>query len=560
MDTLFIFPLNEPYVTIINAAQAPWKNKLNKQKKIKKIDCAYPTGLLSIAAYVKKNIPEANIKILDFNAVMNRIAQDETRGFDDYKFTDFLQEALSGVDGFIPEIIGISTLFCSVYQDLKPLVSFLKARYSRSLITCGGHVASSLYSRIYQDNLEIDAVAFGEGEIPFLELVKAVKSGRKDYLSLSPNWITKEKIRPEKKFIPQSKFIIDLDEIPPFDLGMLLYPDAYFNSTRYFFVIETQENLKEIFIFSTRGCPYDCVFCASQNVHGRKVRFYSPQRIKNDILYYNKKYGITRFVFYDDHFLVKKERAIEILNFIAENKLNAQIPTPAFFSIDKDVVSAMARAGIKEVNITIESGNENTLKKIMLKPSSLKKASEAVDFLHAQGIIAVSNILIGLPGETRESIESGLEYLLTTRINWFQCFVAAPLPGSRLFEICQEKGYLVSGEDILTMDYKKCIIKTDDFTPDFIEKKAYEMNLKLNFINNYDYRTGNYGTALMFFERVINSVIDTHAFAYYFAAKCCRKLGLNEKYRVYKEKYAEMFLKYAFWREYANQFNLAALD
>jgi len=134
------------------------------------------------------------------------------------------------------------------------------------------------------------------------------------------------------------------------------------------------------------------------------------------------------------------------------------------------------------------------------------------------------------------------------------------LPGSRLFEICQEKGYLVPGEDILTMDYKKCIIKTDDFTPEYIEKKAYEMNLKLNFMNNYDYRTGNYGTALMFFERVINSVIDTHAFAYYFAAKCCRKLGLNEKYRIYKEKYAEMFLKYTFWREYANQFNLAALD
>ncbi len=564
MNILFIFPLNEPYNNIINANKTAWKSKLNIHKNIKKLDCAYPTGLLSISTYIKKHHPDINIKILDCNAVMNQVAQrknERFENFEKYRFADFLKEALSLIDGFIPDIIGISTLFCSNYQDLKPLTSFLKKRYQESLTVCGGHLASSCYDRIYEDDFKIDAIAFGEGEIPFLELVKAILSSRKEeYLSQSPYWITKEKSKSEIEFIPQNKVIVDLDEIPPFDLSMLLFPEAYFNSTRYFFVIDSQEDQKEIFIFSTRGCPFHCVFCASQAVHGHKIRTYSIDRIKNDILYYYEKYNITRFVFYDDHFLINKDKAIEILDFISEKNFIAEIPTPAFFSIDADIAAAMKRAGIKEVNITIESGNENTLKKIMHKPGNLKKAEEAVDFLHQEGIIAVSNILIGLPGETKESIDKGLEYLLTTSSNWFQCFVAAPLPGSELYKICEKNGYLVTNYDLSTMDYKKCLVRTKDFTSEYIEKKVYEMNLTLNFVHNYDIRKGNYTIALKLFERIVNSVIDTHAFAYYFAAKCCRMLHCNEKYKIYKAKYQEMIEKYPFWREYANQFHLEELD
>lgn len=564
MNILFIFPLNEPYLDIVHAGETAWKSKLNVYKNIKKLDCAYPTGLLSISAYLKKNIPEANIKILDFNAVMNQVAKrkkEKKESFEGYNLQDLLREGLSSLKGFDPDIIGISTLFCSNYLDLKPLAAFLKKECDKSLIVCGGHLASAIYERIFKDDIEIDAVGFGEGEVPLLELARAVLAkDQKRYLALSPSWVTKEKCSDGRTFIPRNNVIVNLDEIPPFDLGMLVDPGAYFNSTKYFFVIETMQDKKEMFIFSTRGCPYGCIFCASQNVHGNQVRYYSVERIKKDIDYYKEEYNVSRFVFYDDHFLINKSRAIEIMDYITSKGLMAEIPTPAFFSIDKDIAAAMKRSGIREVNITIESGNENTLKDIMHKPGTLKKANEAVEFLHEQGIVTVSNILIGLPGETKESIDKGLEYLLTTNINWFQCFVTAPLPGSELYKICKEKGYLINEGDLSYIDYKKCFIKTQDFTPEYIERKAYEMNLTLNFVNNYDYRMGNYETALKLFERVINAVIDTHAFAYYFAAKCCLKLHLDAKYRLYKDKYEEMIQKYEFWKEYAAQFNLAKLE
>lgn len=555
MNILFIVPLNESYDTVVGVDKATLKDKLNKN--IKKLYCVYPSGVLSISAYIKKHSPNINIKILDLNVFINQIAQ--SKNFDEYKFENFIKEAMSLI-GFVPDIIGISVLFTSVYRDLIPLSSLLKKIYPDSLIVCGGHLASSLFNRIYKDDLEIDAVAFGEGEIPSLELARAVLSGKKEeYLSSSPFWITKSKSK--NGFLPQDKPIIDLDEIPPYDLNDLFFPEAYFNSSSFLFMPEAiDEGHKEMLMFTTRGCPFKCVFCASHNVHGKSVRYYSTDRIKHDILYYNKKYGIDKFAFYDDHFLIKKDRALEILNFIPEKRFIASIINPAFFSIDENIASAMKLAGVKSVILSLESGNENTLKNIIHKPSNSKKASEAVDFLHKKGINAATNIVIGLPGETKESIDSGIEYLLTTNFNWFNCFVVAPLPGSELYKICEENGYFTVDDPVLLMDFKKGLIRTKDFTPEYIEKKAYEMNLNLNYANNSDFRSGNYNNALMLFERVIHSVIDTHAFAYYFAAKCCKMLQIDDKYKIYKAKYKEMIEKYPFWKKCATQYNLKELD
>lgn len=534
---------------------------LTATRKSKKLIAYTLQDCFQLPVMQKKYLPDINIKILDLNVIINKIAENTDLNMSDYSFDNFLHETLPPIAGFNPDIIGISTLFCSNYHDLGAISLFLKKKFPEAFLICGGHLASAVYHRIFKDNLAIDAISFGEGEIPFFELLKAINENKRhEYLENSNAWITKQKIEMNPGFIPEHKLVTNLDDIPRYDFSTLLSPDAYYNSTNYFFVIDTKKEQREMFIFSTRGCPHHCVFCASQNVHGHKIRQYSTERIKSDIMYFAEHYNITRFVFYDDHFLSKKKRAIEILNFIAEKKLNAEIPTPAFFSIDDEVASAMKNAGIKEVNITIESGNQNTLKNIMHKPANLERANFAVDCLHKYGIIAISNILIGLPGETKEFIDKGLDYLLTTDINWFQCFVTAPLPGSELYEICEKNGYFTPDADIMAMDFKKCVIKTPDFTPAFIEKKAYEMNLKLNFVNNYDFRKGEYLAALRLFERIIEFVIDTHAFAYYYAAKCCQKLNFEEKYIIYKNKYEKMITQYPFWKEWAEHFNLGSLD
>lgn len=560
MNILMLFPTNEAFEVITTAHQAPWLNKLNRKGNIKKIDYVYPSGLLSIAAYVRQLLPETQIRILDCNVVMGKIAEGEIGTYAGLTQAAFFGHCAEAVSGFQPDLIAVSTLFCSNYQDLKAFVSFWRNRCPEALIVGGGHLTAAIFQRAFSDGIGFDAICGGEGEIPMLELCQAWQQGEATAcLERSDAWATPAKLGTNPAFKPARQLVQNLDEIPPLDFSMLLFPDAYFNSSRYFFVIESQTELKEIFIFSTRGCPYHCVFCASQNVHGHRVRTYSVERVKQDILHYHRAYGISRFVFYDDHFLVDKKRAIEILDFVSAQKLRAEIPTPAFFSLDDEVAAAMVRAGIREVNITMESGNENTLRTIMHKPGTLAMAKKAVDALHRAGILAVCNILIGLPGETPDSIEAGVRYLLQTDINWFQCFVTAPLPGSELWNICAEKGYFTS-PDPFVMDFKKCVIRTPDFDPAYIEHKVYEMNLRLNFLNNYDMRTGNYAGALAIFERILNTVLNTHAFAYYFAAICCRQLGNQEKFRLYAGKYAEMLERFPFWQAWQQELKLPKLD
>jgi len=556
---LFVVPLNEPYDCIVQASQTALKTKLNTRKNIKKLACVYPSGVLAIAAYVGKHLPGAEIRILDLNVVINRLAERGAGSLDTTRLEDFLEEAF-GLVTFAPDIVGISALFTSVYRDLQPLTAFLRRRFPGGLLVCGGHLASTLFERIYRDGIGLDAVAFGEGEIPMLELAGAVRAGTPaDYLAASPCWVTREKALRDGGFTPGNSLIDDLDEIPPYDFDHLLFPEAYFDSSSFLFMPEVRESLKEMILFSTRGCPNRCVFCASHQVHGRKIRSFSVERIKRDAEYYHARHGITKFVFYDDHFLCRKQRALEILEHLPRCGFVTSIINPAFFAIDAEIAQAMKRAGVRSVFLSIESGNADTFKNIIHKPSSLAKANEAVEHLHRAGINAATNVLIGLPGETPESIDAGLEYLLTTRFDWFSCFVVAPLPGSELYAICKEHGYFLTSDEILTMDFKRCVIRTPEFTPQYIERKAYEMNLLLNFVHNPNMRAGNYETALMLFEKVIATVIDTHAFAHYCAARCCRALGREEDYRRYRASYAELIERHPFWKEYAVQFGLESL-
>ncbi len=557
MNILFLIPLHEPFDSVVSADRMPWKNKLSGSKKIKRLDCVYPTGVLSIASFLKSRNQTVSIRILDCNVVMKRLSESqESRDSATGSFKEFCLLCQEKLGSFVPDLIGFSVSFCSNYPDLKDLASFWKEIYPSAILLCGGHLAAAIPERIFSDGIPLDAICFGEGELPFLGLVNAVQSGRmKEYLHSAPSWITPEKIRNAQTFRPEREMIEDLDEIPPFDFNMLLFPDAYFHSSSYLFVMKQTSQRKEMFLFSSRGCPYHCIFCASQNIHGHKVRFHSVRRLKEDILYYHQTFGIDRFVFFDDHFLVNRKRAIEILDYIVSLGLTADISTPAFFAIDDEVAAAMYRAGIRETNITVENGNEDTLRNIIHKPANLDLAEKAVRSLHKAGIFVLSNILTGLPGETPASIEKGIAYLSRSEVDWFQSFVVAPLPGSTLYNLCVEKHYLTC--DFFSMDFKKCVIHTPDFSPEYIEDKVYEMNLFLNFVHNRAMRNGNYAGALILFERIFTSVIDTHAFAYYFAARCAEKLGDTEKLERYARKSHELTERYPFWKKWMDHFHLS---
>jgi hypothetical protein len=231
MNILLITPLNESFGDIVETDKiAEWEVKKSQVQHVKKLQLAYPNGLLSIAAYVKKHKETVNIKILDFNIIIGAFVNktdgqaDKSMGRETFWFF-----GLSELDGFVPDLIGISALFCSNFRDLNPLANFLRTKYGKGvLITCGGHLPSACYEDIFAEGEQIDAICFGEGEKPFLALVTALEEDRhNEFLQENDCWITKNKLQARKDFIAQNDLIFDLDEIPPYDLDVIVRKEGY---------------------------------------------------------------------------------------------------------------------------------------------------------------------------------------------------------------------------------------------------------------------------------------------------------------------------------------------
>lgn len=508
-----------------------------------------PLGVISLSAYLKKNA-EVEVKLIDFNILLNKL-----ESFDYDSFISLYRDFLTANDlhGYAPDIIGISTLFTTGYYNMIDIANLARDLFPKSLIIAGGGVPTNLFKRIFAECKSFDALCFGEGEKPLLELVKA--DDKMKLLCNHKSWITKDKV--DRQFSFEYDFVYDLDEIPLYDYS-ILDSDAYMLSptlTNY----ATFESNSHLFHYMTsRGCPYRCCFCASYTVHGRKMRYHSINRVREDFIRLKEQFGAKIINFQDDNLMVDKERAYKIINIA--NEINLQLYFQnglTMHSLDRKMLEAMKSVGVTNLVLPIESGSNRVLRDIMHKPSDLSVAKRVVDDCRQLGIDTDANILIGLPGETKQDIEDTRAFLKSLDANWFRIVVATPLVGSEMHKTCLEKKY-ISGNDIMC-DYKNAIVSTEDFSAEYIVEKAYLLNLEINFVENSDFKLGNYKKALERFENTIN-VKEDHVFGYYFAAKCYEKMGLNDKYQAYKKRYQELLESSAFWQNYVNKFNLLPLS
>lgn len=292
-------------------------------------------------------------------------------------------------------------------------------------------------------------------------------------------------------------------------------------------------------------------------MHGWKLRYHSTERVKEDLARLSREYAADTIFFQDDHIMADKQRVLKILEGIKELGLKVLFQNGlAIYALDRNILEAIKNAGINHIVLSVESGSERVLKKIMHKPLDLSMVRRVTADCRELQINTDINILIGLPGETKQDIEETRAFLKTLYPSWFRIYTAAPLVGSEMYNICVKNGYL-KGSHIGT-GWKKSVIETPEFTADYIQEKVYSLNLELNFVYNGDFRLGNYEKALRAFEHVIQIKSD-HALAYYFAAQCCMRLKGDEKYSKYSKKFCEIVNESPFWKVYVNQFGLEPL-
>jgi anaerobic magnesium-protoporphyrin IX monomethyl ester cyclase len=504
-----------------------------------------PYGVLSLSAYVQANSTfEIKISILDLNLEVFKLV-----GTSDDSQENIRSLIKDKMAKHRPDFVCISALFNTCYNYLELISTAVKKTNKKALMVIGGGLATNLYAEILNSFTHIDACCYGEGEIPLCQLVNSENA--KNYLETGLSWITRKSFQ-ESRF-PDYEFVQDLDEIPCFDFSLIDLNDYTGRALdkRY-----SQKSLREISLHTSRGCPFDCVFCSNGTVHGKRVRYMSVEKVINEIERMVNLYQAEVLLIEDDHFLGDKDRARMILERVIEFHLKIEFPNGiAVYAIDDEIGELLSMAGVTTISLAVESGSNFVLKNIINKPLRVESISPAVEILRKNRIDVHAFIVIGLPGELEEHREETMQMIINVGFDWVKFFLAIPIAGSRLYELCKKNGWLLTN-DFSQYVTTKANIRTPDIDPEYIEDKVYLMNLEANFVRNYNLRKGLFQKAALHFENIARRYPD-HAFAHYCLAKSYEGLGGDATVVEYhRTKFLELVTASSAWQRYSNAFGL----
>jgi radical SAM superfamily enzyme YgiQ (UPF0313 family) len=327
-----------------------------------------------------------------------------------------------------PDIVGI-TCTTPLFRSMVEVAQAIKNRFPEMRIIVGGPHITALTEDTLKYNC-FDLAVIAEGELTLLHLLEALRDG--EPLDQVRGIAYRENGHVVTN-APREK-IVDLDILPPpaWDLLPSLGP-PYQTS-----IVGTKKN-KSTPIITSRGCPGRCIFCDT-STFGRKYRFFSTRYVLRMIEYLLEEHQIDDFLIYDDTFCANKKRVMEICEGILARgwKITWQC-CARIEQVDYELLKMMKKAGCWEIEYGIESGDPRILK-LMCKGVNLEKARDVIKMTHDVGIKARGNFIFGNLGETRESLERTIQFILSTHLDYVQQTFLTPYPGSAVYKLAHKYG------------------------------------------------------------------------------------------------------------------------
>ena len=234
---------------------------------------------------------------------------------------------------------------------------------------------------------------------------------------------------------PERELIADMDTLP-------WVADVYrrdLNIEKYFIGYLLHPYLS---LYTGRGCPAQCTFCLwPQTIGGHKYRVRSPQNVADEMAYMKRLFPeVKEFFFDDDTFTANLPRAREIARKLAPLGLTWSCNSRA--NLDYETVSQFKDAGLRLFLVGYESGNEQILENIK-KGITLGEMRRFTRACHDAGVMIHGTFILGLPVETQESIEQTIHFAQELDVFSVQVSLAAPYPGTELFEKAKLNGWFV---------------------------------------------------------------------------------------------------------------------
>ncbi len=398
-----------------------------------------PMGLAYMAATLRQN--GIDVSILDSNAL-------------DLES----QEVRREIEQRMPDIVGI-TVPTSVVKEVEEIARITKEVAKDIIVIVGGPHPTVLPAEMLR-NRDIDICAIGEGEYTLLELVKALEQGDSD-LSTVKGIAYKRgsgiRINERRPLIP------DIDTLP-FPARDLLPMD------KYRFPLPRGKRARWATILSSRGCPFNCIFCGQHNIFGRKARFRSAKNVVDEVEELINKYGINMFSFIDSDATLSKKNMMNICDEIMARQIDIEWTCGTRVDlVDLELLSKMREAGCRQINFGIESGNQKILDTLN-KGITIEESKNAVEMAKKAGLKVYTYFMIGSPGETRKTVYDTISFARKLGGDYAQFSITTPFPGTELFETAEKMGKIKTHDWSKYVKYHTAVFETEELSSKELER------------------------------------------------------------------------------------------
>ncbi len=369
-------------------------------------------GLGYLAAMLRKY--GHSVKIVDATAPFKPVSSAEIE--------DIVKE-------YSPHFIGVTLTINYIPQTYAYLATLKKLGVP--IVAGGPHV-----NPLPEEALDhaVDIVVLGEGEITIVELADYLV-GNRTALDDIKGLCYKKTDGKIHRTAPR-ELIENLDDIP--------FPSFEdFPIQNYTGSKAPDSNRIFWSIFSSRGCPFNCIFCCSHNVFENSYRIRSAENIFEEIKHLVDSFGATYFAFQDDEVMLHKKRVRKLCELIISNNLKVKISVRSRIdSLDTELLKLCKQAGLYRISFGVESWNDETLQKINKKynVSGIEKGLSVLD--EAEFPHVSFNNIIGWPWETRENYKKNLQVLkrMPKSLQYFSNVVTPnPYPNTVLYNTYHEE-------------------------------------------------------------------------------------------------------------------------
>jgi anaerobic magnesium-protoporphyrin IX monomethyl ester cyclase len=338
--------------------------------------------------------------------------------------TDLIDISLSAIEAELnqckkPRIVGISVMTANVSNGYK-IASLVKSVDKEVIVIFGGIHATVMPDEVLQ-NENVDFVVKGEAEYTLLELIRQIKGCK-----LEKNKLANIGFRENGQIVytKTSTKMLEINDVP-------MFPYDMFDPSRY--------NLG--FILTSRGCPFDCIFCSQRVITKRVYRYTDSERVMEELDYIINKLKQPNVTFFDDYFTGDKKRVMELCFMIQERgfhrKASFGVQTRGD-SIDKELMIAMRAANFDSLMFGIETASDK-LMALINKKETVQENIDAVKLAKEMGFTVEATFIYGFPTETFDDRFKAFALSLEIEIDRARFNNATPYPGTEMYNMVKEK-------------------------------------------------------------------------------------------------------------------------